>query len=178
MIARHCYKYVFCPPCKGTFWNEVTIGDQLTTVSQMEFGCARIWRLTPTTQTQVGGTPHKPAQPATQPRAPPTTPDPKPSTRHTEQWVQWKNYWGEAPASPRREGEKLESTRTLSQAKATRPCAGACLICKRAADRWNCPKMPWAHPAINPNANAMPMYKSLNNNWFMESVRLLSYGCM
>ena len=49
----------------------------LTPVSQMEVGCSRIWGLTPTTQTQVGGTPHKPALPATQPRAPPTTPDPK-----------------------------------------------------------------------------------------------------
>ena len=33
----------------------------------MEVGCSRIWGLTPTTQTQVGGTPHKPALPATQP---------------------------------------------------------------------------------------------------------------
>ena len=39
-------------------------------VSQMEVGCSRIWGLKPTTQTQVGGTPHKPALVATQPRAP------------------------------------------------------------------------------------------------------------
>ena len=58
---------------------------KLTPVSQMEVGCSRIWGLTPTTQTQVGGTPHKPALPATQPRAPLATPDPKSSTRHTEQ---------------------------------------------------------------------------------------------
>ena len=53
-------------------------------VSQMEVGCSGIWGLKPTTQTKVGGTPHKPAQPATQPRAPPTTPDPKTSTPDTE----------------------------------------------------------------------------------------------
>ena len=57
----------------------------LMPVLQMEVGCSRIWGLTPTTQTQVGGTPHKPALTATQPRAPPATPDPKSSTRHTEQ---------------------------------------------------------------------------------------------
>ena len=32
----------------------------LTPVSQMEVGCSRIWGLVPTTQTQVGGTPHRP----------------------------------------------------------------------------------------------------------------------
>ena len=51
----------------------------------MEVGCSRIWGLKPTTQTQVGGAPHKPALPATQHGAPPTTPDPKSSSRHTEQ---------------------------------------------------------------------------------------------
>ena len=53
------------------------VNRSLTPVSQMEVRCSRIWGLTPTTQTQVGGTPHKPALPATQPRAPPATPDPK-----------------------------------------------------------------------------------------------------
>ena len=62
--------------------------NHLMSMSQMEVGRSRIWRLKLTTQTQVGGTPHKPALPATQPRAPPTTPDPKSSTCHTEQWVQ------------------------------------------------------------------------------------------
>ena len=57
----------------------------LTPVLQMEVGCSMIWGLKPTTQTQVRGTPYKPAQPATQPRAPPATPDPKSNTRHTEQ---------------------------------------------------------------------------------------------
>ena len=60
----------------------------------MEVGCSRIWGLKPTTQTQVSGTPHKPAVSATQPQAPPATPDPKSSTRHTEQWVQWKKQLG------------------------------------------------------------------------------------
>ena len=63
-------------------------------------GCSRIWGLKPTSQTQVGGTPHKPTQPATQPRAPPTTPDPKSSIRHTEQWVQWKETIEERPLLP------------------------------------------------------------------------------
>ena len=54
----------------------------LTAVSQIEVGCSRIWGLKPTTQTQVSGTPRKPAQPAPQPRAPPATPDLKTSTRH------------------------------------------------------------------------------------------------
>ena len=58
---------------------------RLTPVSQMEVGCSSIWGLKPTTQTQVGGTPHKPALLATQPRAPPAIPHPKSSTRHTEQ---------------------------------------------------------------------------------------------
>ena len=71
--------------------------SKLTPVSQMEVGCSRIWGLKPTTQTQVGGTPHKPAQPAIQPWALPATSDPKSSTHHTEQWVQRKNYCGEAP---------------------------------------------------------------------------------
>ena len=57
----------------------------LTPVSQMEVGCSRIWGLKPTTQTQVSGTPLKPALLATQPRAPAATPDHKTSTRHTEQ---------------------------------------------------------------------------------------------
>ena len=57
----------------------------------MEVGCSRIWGLVPTTQNQVIGTPHMPALPATQARAPSTTPDPKSSNHHTEQWVQWKN---------------------------------------------------------------------------------------
>ena len=57
----------------------------LMPVLQMEVGCSRIWGPKPTTQAQVGGTPHKPAQSATQPRAPPATPDPKTSSRHTEQ---------------------------------------------------------------------------------------------
>ena len=81
----------------------------------MEVGCSRIWGLVPTTQSHVGGTPHKPALPATQPRAPPATPDPKSSTRHTEQRVQWKNTLLKRGAySPEYEeegGEKLESTR-------------------------------------------------------------------
>ena len=53
------------------------INVQLTSVSQMEIGCSRIWGLVTTTQTQVGGKSHKPALPATQPRSPPATPDPK-----------------------------------------------------------------------------------------------------
>ena len=40
---------------------------------QMEVGCQGARGLAPQTQTQVGGTPHKPAQPS-----------PSPSTRHTE----------------------------------------------------------------------------------------------
>ena len=78
-------------------WYLMCVISALTPVSQMEVGCSRIWGLKPTTQTQVGGTPHKPALPATQPRAPPTTPDPKSSTRHTEQWVQWKKSIEEGP---------------------------------------------------------------------------------
>ena len=62
---------------KGFFMRTIKyILLSLTPALQMEVGCSRIWGLTPTTQTQVGGTPHKPALPATQPRAPPTTPDP------------------------------------------------------------------------------------------------------
>ena len=73
------------PPAKQPSSSEVSVFPCLTPVLQMEVGCSRIWRLTPTTQTQVGGTPHKPALPATQPRAPSATQDPKSSTRHTEQ---------------------------------------------------------------------------------------------
>ena len=78
----------------------------------MEVGCSRIWGLVPTTQTQVGGTPHKPALPAPQPWALPATPDPKSSTRQSEQWVQWKNYNGGAltPLSrERRAGKYLKA---------------------------------------------------------------------
>jgi len=72
----------------------------LTPVSQMEVGCSRIWGLVPTTQTQVSGTPHKPALPATKPQALPATPDPKSSTRHTEQCVQWEKNTKERPRLP------------------------------------------------------------------------------
>ena len=72
----------------------------LTPVLQMDVGCSGIWGLVPTTQTQVGGTPHMPALPATQPRAPPATPDPKSSTCHTEQGVQWKKLLRRGPNSP------------------------------------------------------------------------------
>ena len=74
---------------------------QLTPVSQMEVECSRIWGLKPTTQTQVGGTPHKPALPATQPLVPPATPDPKSSTRYTEQWVQWRKLLWRGPYIPK-----------------------------------------------------------------------------
>ena len=40
--------------------------QELTPVLQMEVGCSKIWGLKPTTQTQVGVTPHKPALTATQ----------------------------------------------------------------------------------------------------------------
>ena len=83
--------------------------EYLTPVSQIQVGCPRIWGLVPTTQTQVGGTPHKPALPATQPRAPPTTPDPKSSTRHTQQWVQWKNYKEGALTPLSRAGKYLKA---------------------------------------------------------------------
>ena len=66
----------------------------------MEVGCLRIWRLKPTTQTQVGGTPHKPALPVTQPWAPSATPDRKSSTRHTEQLVKWKKLLRRGPLLP------------------------------------------------------------------------------
>ena len=56
-------------------------------VSQMEVGCSKVWGLTPTTQTQVGGTPHKPVLPAIQPRAPPATPDPKSQIKHPSHWT-------------------------------------------------------------------------------------------
>ena len=51
----------------------------------------------PTTQTQVGGTLHKPALPATQPRArpPPQTLNQAPITLNSE--FNGRNYWGEAP---------------------------------------------------------------------------------
>ena len=39
----------------------------------MEVGCPGAKGLVPQTQTQVGRTPHKPALPTTQPRAPPAT---------------------------------------------------------------------------------------------------------
>ena len=60
--------------------SEVWEYRKLSPVSQMEVGCSRIWGLEPTTQTLVSGTPHMPALPATQPQAPPVTPDPKSST--------------------------------------------------------------------------------------------------
>ena len=55
-------------------------------VSQMEVGCSRIWGLTPTTQTQVSGTPHKPALPAIShdPCLPPQTPNQAPVTLNSE----------------------------------------------------------------------------------------------
>ena len=68
---------------------------KLTPVSQMEVGCSSIWGLTPTTQTQVGGTPHKPALPATQPRAPLATPDPKSSSEFNGETIE------EKPLPPR-----------------------------------------------------------------------------
>ena len=105
----------------------------------------RKWRLLAqgSTQNQVSGTPHKPALPATQARAPSITPDPKSSNHHTEQWVQWKNKLYERHLLPwlgEEGGKKLESTqapmpRMLSQAKTMRTCSGACIICKGAADR-------------------------------------------
>ena len=86
---------------------------QLTPVSQMEVGCSRIWELKPTTQTQVGGTPHKPAQPATQPRVLPISSDPKSSTRHTEQWVKWKKTIEERPLLPWKGGGEREILESL-----------------------------------------------------------------
>ena len=79
-----------------------SIYNVLTPVSQMEVGCSRVWGLKPTTQIQVGGTRHKPALPANQPRTPPPTPtsEPNSSTRHTEQWVQWKKLLRRGPCSP------------------------------------------------------------------------------
>ena len=58
----------------------------------MEVGCSRIWGLQSTTQTQVGGIPHKPAVPATEPRAPPPlqTPNQAPVTLNSE--FNGKNY--------------------------------------------------------------------------------------
>ena len=51
-------------------------------MSQMEVGCPGARGAgSPPTQTQVGRTPHKPALPTTQPRAPPAT---TARTRHTE----------------------------------------------------------------------------------------------
>ena len=107
----------------------------LTPVSQMEVGCSRIWGLKPTTQTQVGGTPHKPARLATQPWALPATPDSKSSTHHTEQWVEWKKTIEERPLLPwigrgGRGNTRKHTTpphRTLSWEKATRTCAGTWL---------------------------------------------------
>ena len=72
-------------------------GKILIPEQKMEVGWSRIWGLVPLTQTQVGGTPHKPALPATLPRAPPATPDPRTSTRHTEQWVEWKKLLKKGP---------------------------------------------------------------------------------
>ena len=89
-----------------------------TPVSQMEVGCSRIWGLKPTTQTQVSGTPHKPAypQPCHEPLPPPQTPNQAPVTLNSEfnrKLLRRGPYWG---------GEILGSTRapshrTLSQAK-------------------------------------------------------------
>ena len=155
----------------------------LTPVSQMEVGCSRgsgDWNQQPKPRSVEHPISLPYLQPSHKPRPPPQTPNPKSQIKHPSHWTvsSMEKLLRRSPCFPEEGGEKLESTRTLSQAKATRPCAGARLICKRAADHWNCPKMPWAPPAINPNANAMPRDKSLNNNWFMESVRLLSYGCM
>ena len=44
------------------------------------------WGLVPPTQAQVGRTPHKPALPATQPRAPPAMPKGPPGWGSPEQW--------------------------------------------------------------------------------------------
>ena len=58
----------------------------LTPASQMEVGCSGTWGLVPPTQTRVGRTPHKPALPATQLRAPPANIQPQAKhPSHTEQ---------------------------------------------------------------------------------------------
>jgi len=104
-----------------------------TPVSQMEVGCSRVWGLKPTTQTQVGGTPHKPALPATQAWAPPTTPNPKSSTHNTKQWVQWKTI---------EERPLLRRGNTRKYTSATTPNAKPS---KTMRSRWplELPKTPW-----------------------------------
>ena len=101
--SRACCGHLFnCAPSQSKtcpLLQNVEYKTQLTPMSQMEAGCSRIWELVLTTQNQVGGTPHKPAPPATQPRAPRATPDPKSSTRNTEQWVQWKKLLRRGPDS-------------------------------------------------------------------------------
>ena len=113
----------------------------LTPVSQMEVGYSRIWGLVPTTQIQVSGTPHKPALPATQPQAQPATPDPKSSTRHPEQGVQWKKKTLKERPRPlpwvgRGNSRKHTSANTpnAEPSKTTRTCAGACINMQRS--RW------------------------------------------
>ena len=99
---------------------------KLMPVSQMEVGCSRIWGLKPTTQSQVGGAPHKPALTATQARAPPTISDPKSSTHNTEQWVQWKTI-EERPLLRRGSTRKHTSATTpnTEPSKTMRTCKGA-----------------------------------------------------
>ena len=64
------------PPLSPTLQSlfDLRNNPHLMPVSQMEVGCPGARGAgSPPTQTQVGRTPHKPALPATQPRAPPAT---------------------------------------------------------------------------------------------------------
>jgi len=78
---------------KSKWWKIFYVMGRLTPDLHMEVRCLqeepRKWSCQP--PTHVARTPHKPALPTTQSRAPPATPSPSQSTHHTEPRVQWRD---------------------------------------------------------------------------------------
>ena len=138
----------------------------------MEVACSRIWGLKPTTQTHAGGTPHKPALPATQPRAPAITPDPKSSTHHTEQWVQWKKKkrtLGKAPSPLNSEGRERKYYKAHERHDTERWARHNHEDMRRHTpniqrSHWR-PELPRRRPGKAPHGfNTRPLYKRCRNS--------------
>ena len=143
----------------------------------MKVGCSRIWGLTPTTQTQVGGTPHKPAQypqPSHEPRPPPQTPNEAPAPLNS-------TFNGETieekPLLPRigRGGRGKTRKHTNATTSNAEPSQSHEAMRQRTSNmqrsRWPLElpnktptlQMLQAPPAINPNANATPRHAPLRH---------------